>query len=122
MPLVVTDSQHYTDIANSLRVNLPSEDAFMPADMAAAVSEVRVRAEGNFDLKLWEMITANGNRRLYSGIFRESDFTGYTFLRPIQPKGTSTHMFYSYAGTELPGNIDFSNIPASTDTSSIFAS
>lgn len=74
----------------------------------------------NEEIKMWEMLTANGNRRLYASVFRESNFTGYAFPRPIQPKGTSSHMFYSYAGTELPQNIDFSNMPANADISNMF--
>lgn len=66
------------------------------------------------DLKLWEMLTSSGKRTTYSYVFRQTDFTGYTFPKPIVPTVGSDRMFYNYYGTALPGNVDFSQMPDGT--------
>ena len=37
MPMIQTDSQHYTDIADAIRAQNESQDVYYPADMAAAI-------------------------------------------------------------------------------------
>lgn len=59
-----------------------------------------------------DMITNKGTRTGYANGFAHSDFSGYRFSREIRPTGNVEKMFYSYQGTELPQNINLSDINA----------
>lgn len=80
------------------------------------------------DLQLWKMLTNNGTKGTAGKYDREkmfylTDFTGYTFAKPLINSGAPgycTGMFYGYMGTALPDNIGFENVDASTNIDSLF--
>lgn len=78
------------------------------------------------DLLIWKAITMNGTRHNdsngYYYAFQRTDFTGYTFVKPIAPTGgvTCQGMFYEYMGKYLPGNLDLSGLSPSTNISQLF--
>lgn len=75
--------------------------------IADAVYEKGV-ADGFVEAEI--LFTNNYTRKNYMGAFLEADMKGYTFKQTIYPITGIEKMFYSYAGTELPKNIDFSKL------------
>lgn len=71
------------------------------------------KAESDIDLWLWNSITSKGSRKNYARAFNTTDFSGYTFVKPITPTGLIYQIFYDYTGKYLPNNIDFSKVPQS---------
>ena len=79
------------------------------------------------DLQIWKAITMNGTRHNdsngYYRAFQRTDFTGYTFVKPVAPKGSNScdGMFYEYMGTHLPKNLDLSGLSPSANIGGIFS-
>lgn len=63
--------------------------------------------------KMWDNITANGVKEHYIRTFYAADFTGETFPSGVNPIRSCAYMFYDYRGTELPKNIDLSQLSQS---------
>jgi hypothetical protein len=61
--------------------------------------------------EMWDAFTNRGLRVTFDRAFNETDYGGKRF-----PDGctiqSSSYMFYNYSGTELPSNIDLSNVTA----------
>ena len=130
MPIVLTDSQHYTDIANAIRRSTNLDDkTYKPSEMAGGILEVyeSARRETIEQIKkeLWQAFTLDGVRTRYSDAFSRMnlDYLPFDFTedRPIVPTKDIDRMFYIYYGSTLP-NIDLSKVPASLSCQSLFAS
>ena len=102
-------------------MNIADKSKVMSANnvtIAENIPKVYDKAKADMDLKLWEMVTANGARESYIYGFGGCDFSGYTFVKPVVPTKTVQQIFYDYDGTEYPKNIDLSQI----DTSRAYSS
>jgi len=96
MAKVVTDDKHYGAIGDAIRENLPDSHylkgvGFTPAEMPAAIGEVRVTGEdtgywcgysegeqAEYD-RMWDMLQQNGNRNAYSYAFID---WGWEYIHP----------------------------------------
>lgn len=83
-----------------------------------AENEQKVYEKGVYDrdLKIWEMITNNGTRKEWERAFAYSNFTDYEFVKPVFVNNEATRAFYSYAGNNLPKNIDLSGVTGADRT------
>ena len=81
--------------------------------IAENIPKVYDKGKADVELKFWEMLTDNGNRIHFQYAFGSSDYTGYSYVKPIKIKGNAQRIFYNYSGTEYPKNIDFSEIDTS---------
>ena len=46
MPMIQTDSQHYSDIADAIRAKNGTQNTYYPADMAGAISAIPIGGQG----------------------------------------------------------------------------
>ena len=117
---------NFKEIDDSLKVNFG--EATRMADSESYSSGYRAgqdagHAEGfeegqvaGYESGLTEIenrITYNGERQHYSYAFSNQDWSGYTFKTPVVPKTGISNVFWTYYGTALPGNIDFSQATTS---------
>lgn len=82
MAIITTDSQHYTNIAKTIREATNTEDEFYPYEMAEKVEEVAVAAKNEGIRAMWEALQMGGSRVDYSYAFYTTEFTSET-LKPI---------------------------------------
>lgn len=110
--LGVIDDTRLVDIAATIREKTGSENTYTPAEMASGVNDV-YEAGVEFGMVEWENFILN-KRTGFKYLFYEADLKGYVFRKTVKPMSKTTYenarMFYSYAGTEYPRNIDLSNL------------
>lgn len=75
MAIITTDSQHYTNIANTIRDATNSECEFYPAEMAEKIQEVY---EAGKDL-MWDIIQNYGAKEALPGVFQKPTWTDENF-------------------------------------------
>lgn len=84
-------------------------------------------ATDDMEMKMWKSITANGTRDVWVRTFNGTDYTGFSFPKPVKPVLANNNISYierfcyEYKGTKLPGNIDLSNIPKNSTPSNLFS-
>ena len=112
MAKVVTDTKHYTDIANVLRTHLGTNAKFKPQEMASEVDMVHTHGynrgymggrSAEYDA-FWDAYQDYGNRRNYVTGFAGGGWTADTFKPKynIIPQNNSNTMFQSSA---INGNL-----------------
>ncbi len=83
----------------------------------------RHKGQYDRDYLLWSCLTRNGERKDFAYTFRNTDFSGYSFIKPIAPSGTSasaSYMFKLYKGVSLPDNLDLSKISTTATHGDLF--
>ena len=113
-------NEKMSSIANAIRSKTGGTNTLSLDDMAKEIQNVYDAGYSDLDLKFWEMFTANGAREIYNRAFNESDFSGYTFAKPVVPTKQIPQIFYNYRGKEYPKNIDLSKIDTSYSASSSY--
>lgn len=96
-------------IAAAIKEKTGSEEPLYVRDMASGVGEVfEAGKQAEYD-EFWDALTANKTKKNFTRAFQETDFGGKRFPDGVTIKNCNL-MFYNYYGTELPSNIDLSNV------------
>ena len=103
-------------IAETIRSKTGADTTYDTSEMASGVNEVYDKGRDDRDLKLWQMITNNGNREngTWDRLFAYTDYTDYEFIKPVIIGGSVDRLFYSYSGKSFPKNLDLSTVTRAT--------
>lgn len=107
-----------TAICNTIRAKIGKTDLIPLAEIPDKIEEVYDTGvevgSAELDLEHWKMLTRNGTREYWNNFLSCSDYTGYTFPKPVQISGTNKYylegLFYNYQGKYLPSGIDLSGV------------
>lgn len=91
MPMIQTDSQHYTDIADAIRDQNGTQDVYYPADMPAAIREL----QKNLDTTKVKWYGGD-NVSVMNGRWITSGSSGSTGVQTLNPSNGITNASYLY--------------------------
>lgn len=98
-------------IADKIRFFLNVDDLIPPSQFDKKIDEV-YDAGKRAECEEWENRVHGSDRTFYIHYFSNTDWNGYEFKKTLKPSKFVAYsigrMFYNYAGTELPRNIDLS--------------
>lgn len=98
-------------IAEAIREKTGTDNTYDTSEMASGVGEV-FEAGKQAECEEWESRVHGNNRSTYTAYFSQTDWEGYEFKKTLKPSNfvlfSLGRIFYNYAGTELPRNIDLS--------------
>lgn len=104
-------------IAEAIREKTGTENTYKVSEMASGVGEV-FEAGKQSECEEWESRVHGTNRSFYIMYFSDTDWKGYEFKKTLKPLNFYTYsigrIFYNYAGTEFPRNIDLSGATQSS--------
>lgn len=103
-------------IADNIRAKTGGTQSLNLEAMADGINEVYEKGRDDRDLKLWQMMTNNGNRAggEWDRLFAYTDYTDYEFIKPVIIGGSVDRLFYSYSGKSFPKNLDLSTVTRAT--------
>lgn len=88
MAIITTDSQHYTNIAKTIREATNTEDEFYPYEMAEKIAEVTSAAKNDGIRAMWEALQAGGTQEVP---LKSRAFTKETYKPLYDVKPTSCY-------------------------------
>lgn len=93
MPIITTDSQHYSNIADQIRAATNSDAEFYPAEMSERIAEVAKSSHDNAIRAMWECVQAGGTKVLSSAYVQDSVWTKETFKPIYDVRPTSCYLW-----------------------------
>lgn len=91
MAIITTNSQHYTNIANSIREATGEEDEFYPFEMGEKIKEVSEASKNAAIDAMWEALQKGGTATLPNSIFTNAPWTYETFKPKYDVKFNSMY-------------------------------